>query len=412
MRKTFVHTLSGILIGSSMLLSLVQPVSAQTPSGDFTATPEGTATVQTATIAPTQNDSNPDQSLCLPYLDSMETTNCLNAGPSATLTQLAASGITFPAAPLTVVTPPYDLNNIPYSYAKVVNDAIPMYASVEDAVAGNVKEMMPLGKFKYVSLNQKQVGADGITYYQIANQNWISSTVISRVSATYFQGYLIKSLPSVTFAWVVLSQVPSYTAPGYSSPKTGKLYNRQDIVRCYDSEEIDNVEWVRIGPDEWIEHRFIGRVINNPTPPAGVTNGRWIEVNLYEQVLTVYDNNQLIFATLISSGGAPFYTKPGTFQIYRKVDFEYMTGAFEADRSDYYYIEQVPYIMYFDEARALHGAYWNNYLGNVGSHGCVNLSVADAHWLFNWANEGDTVYVWDPSGQTPTDSSLYGSGAF
>lgn len=410
MQKTLVHILSGILLSSGLLLSLVQPVAAQTPGGDATTTPADTAA---ATPAVTTSSNAPaNQSLCLPYLDSTENSDCLNAGPSAALTQLANSGITFPAAPLTVVTPPYDLNNIPYSYAKVVDDAVPMYASVEDAVAGNVKEMMPLGKFKYVSLMQKETGSDGITYYQIANQDWISSAVISRVSATYFQGDLIKSTPSVTFAWVVQSQVPSYTAPGYNSPKTGKLYNRQDVVRCYSSEELDNMEWVRIGPNEWIEHRFIGRVIDNPTPPDGVTNGRWIEVNLYEQVLTVYDNNQMVFATLISSGGKPFYTKPGTFQIYRKVDFEYMTGAFEADRSDYYYIEQVPYIMYFDEARALHGAYWNNYLGNPGSHGCVNLSVADAHWLYDWANEGDTVYVWDPSGQTPTDPSLYGSGAF
>jgi len=42
----------------------------------------------------------------------------------------------------------------------------------------------------------------------------------------------------------------------------------------------------------------------------------------------------------------------------------------------------------------------------------VNLSVADSHWLYDWANEGDYVYVWDPSGKTPTDPALYGSGGF
>lgn len=89
-----------------------------------------------------------------------------------------------------------------------------------------------------------------------------------------------------------------------------------------------------------------------------------------------------------------------------------MTGVFEADRSDYYYLEDVPYIMYYDEKRALHGAYWQTLLGYQRSHGCVNLSVADSHWLYDWAKDGEYVYVWDPSGKTPTDPALYGAGGF
>jgi len=30
--------------------------------------------------------------------------------------------------------------------------------------------------------------------------------------------------------------------------------------------------------------------------------------------------------------------------------------------------------------------------------------------LFNWANNGDYVYVWDPSGSTPTDPNYYTPG--
>jgi hypothetical protein len=35
-----------------------------------------------------------------------------------------------------------------------------------------------------------------------------------------------------------------------------------------------------------------------------------------------------------------------------------MQGAFEADRSDFYYLEDVPWTMYYDQARAIHTAYW------------------------------------------------------
>ncbi len=87
-----------------------------------------------------------------------------------------------------------------------------------------------------------------------------------------------------------------------------------------------------------------------------------------------------------------------------------MTGAFDADKLDYYYLEDVPWTMYFDQARALHGAYWRAWYGFPGTHGCVNLSIGDSAWLFQWANEGDPVYVWDPSGKTPTDPKLYTAG--
>jgi lipoprotein-anchoring transpeptidase ErfK/SrfK len=63
--------------------------------------------------------------------------------------------------------------------------------------------------------------------------------------------------------------------------------------------------------------------------------------------------------------------------------------------------------MYFDRARAIHGEYWHNNLGGRHSHGCVNVPVADGHWLYNWAPVGTWVSVFDPSGKTPTDEKYY-----
>ena len=65
--------------------------------------------------------------------------------------------------------------------------------------------------------------------------------------------------------------------------------------------------------------------------------------------------------------------------------------------------------MYYDGARALHGEYWHDSLGFKRSHGCVNMAPLDARWLFDWAATGTPVWVYDPSGQTPTD--VAGGGA-
>ena len=124
------------------------------------------------------------------------------------------------------------------------------------------------------------------------------------------------------------------------------------------------------------------------------------------------EGDRPVFATLVSSGRAAdgFGTPTGSFRIRTKhvsATMDDPDGGAEA-----YSIEDVPWTMYFDGARALHGAYWRTRFGYPQSHGCVNLSTGDSHWLFNWAVEGDWVYVHDPTGLTPTDPSLYSDYAY
>lgn len=357
-----------------------------------------------------QPEITADQPLCLPGYNESETPGCLNAGPSARLQELAKQGITFPAEPIYAGYVPYELSVIPFSYALADSGVIPVYATLDDVANNHPTGSIPAGRIKYVSLLDR-ADTDKGRFYQIATTEWVSADYVAKVGMPNFQGYLFKQNPQITFGWFI-TEATTRTAPGYAAPESGKYYFRLDKIRVYETEVVDGMEWDRIGPDEWVEHRFVALIIPNYEQPEGVTSDRWIEVNLYEQVMTVYDKGNLVFATLISSGSPPFYTQPGVFQIYKKIENEYMTGVFEADRSDYYYLEDVPFIMYYDKERALHGAYWQTLLGYQRSHGCVNLSVADSHWLYDWSQEGDFVYVWDPSGETPTDPSFYGAGGF
>jgi len=355
------------------------------------------------------NNTYSGEGLCIPgESDLFSAQDCLMAGPAQQLDKLAQQGITFPAAPLYVANPPASLGDVPFSYAKVSDDEVPMYDSLEDIIAGRISKKLPIGRIKYVSLYDKMETEKGL-YYKIANGKWINKEYISKVGVQFFQGYEFKENPSVSFGWV-LDQTESRTGPSINAPVTGNVYSRYNVVNVYASEMDGELEWLMIGPDEWINHRSLSRVIPNYKKPAGVESERWIEINLYEQVLLVHEGDKIVYATLVATGVDPFFTQPGVFQIYRMIENEYMRGAFEADRSDYYYLEDVPFIMYFDQARALHGAYWHTLFGYQRSHGCVNLSVADSHWLFNWARMGDTVYVWDPSGKTPTDPEFYGAG--
>lgn len=347
--------------------------------------------------------------LCQPDVFLVESSECFAGGPSAVLTGLARDGMSYPLRPLPARRPPAELTVSPVSLAKInlpANESAQVYASLDDAVnGGSVTRTIAAGALRYVSIiNVSRVNDK--PYVQLKTGEWMRA---SPAAYPLFQGLLFSRTPANSFGWMV-DHARARSAPGYNNPEVGDILLRETAVQIYKVEAADGVDWYQIGPGQWMERRYLRQVRINTTPPAGVTGSRWIEVNLYDQTLSVYDQGQLVFATMIASGGEPFFTRPGLFQVYQKKPLETMQGAFEADRSDFYYLEDVPWTMYFDQARALHGAYWRAWFGYAGTHGCVNLSIGDSAWLFDWAKEGDWVYVWDPSGQTPTDPSLYTAG--
>ena len=48
-----------------------------------------------------------------------------------------------------------------------------------------------------------------------------------------------------------------------------------------------------------------------------------------------------------------------------------------------YWVDAVPWTMYFDGRFALHGAFWHDRFGYRVSHGCINLAPRDAKLLFD-----------------------------
>ncbi len=355
------------------------------------------------------NATHPEP-VCLPEVYVGQPEDCLLAGPAASLSELAALGITYPRQVLPARPIDPDLGIVPYYYVKALEGPVKIFASLEDAIEGKVAKRVIDAGFNYLTfIDSREV--DGKRYYMIAPGEWVRRDQISlSVSPSRFAGLEFSRTPDTAFGWF-LWPMESQRAPGLNNVSlTGQWYSKQQVFQLYERAELDGLVWYRIGPEEWVESRGTAVVFPSVTAPEGVTNGRWIDVDLEQQTIAVYENSRLVFATLVSTGVPGWWTRPGLFQIFEKVETTYMTGAFEADRSDFYYLEDVPYTMYFDEARAFHGAYWHDYFGIEQSHGCANLSNADAYWLYQWADLGDWVYVHDRSGNTPTDPSLYGSG--
>ncbi|HET6596411.1 MAG TPA: L,D-transpeptidase [Anaerolineales bacterium] len=345
--------------------------------------------------------------VCAPGVYLAPPGDCLPLGPSPYIREMAQLGLTFPERALPALKPDPALTQLPYFYFKLDEDIVPILSAPGGGESGQAFQP----GFVYVSYIDREE-SNGV-FYMLQNGGWIPGKGSRIGEYSRFQGLQFRKTPANAFAWPLpfyIDSIPVYRAPSFSAPLTDRvIYPYAEVVQVYATESAEGVEWNMIGPDQWVEARIFATVNPNPTPPDGVTTGRWIDVDLAEQTLAVYDNNQLVFATVIASGLEPFWTRPGLFQIFQKKETETMRNN---DPSDYYYLDNVPWTMYFDGARALHGAYWRTRFGYPQSHGCVNLSVGDAHWLFNWAHEGDYVWVHDPTGLTPTDPALYPSWAY
>jgi LysM repeat protein len=124
----------------------------------------------------------------------------------------------------------------------------------------------------------------------------------------------------------------------------------------------------------------------SPNPPSnpGASGTRWIDVNITTQTLTAYAGQTPVFTARVSTGIWRYPTVVGTFQVYVKYLSTHMSGPG-------YSLPNVPYTMYFYRGYALHGTYWHSNFGTPMSHGCVNLSIPDAKWLYEWASVGTKV---------------------
>lgn len=292
-------------------------------------------------------------------------------------------------APAVIQLQPDDALIFDRNYQRV-NGAVEIF----DAPNGNLVRTLDAG-FNFVT-----AGSDEGGWTRINPGEYVRSEVLSPAVVSRFSGVFLPEMLPFPMAWILVPVVPSPT-PGAEPPEGGVMLHRYTRVNLYTEVEVNGWTWYQVGPDQWVEQRLIAKVMPVERP-AEVDTERWISVDLYEQVLVAYEGTRPVFATLISSGLPEWPTNEGIFNIYVRYDRTPTSGA--EGQEDFYSLEEVPWTMYYDDQIGLHGTYWHDGFGYRHSHGCVNLSITDAHWLYQWSStefdftipndKGAAVYVY------------------
>ncbi len=311
----------------------------------------------------------------------------------------AVVGLSLDQFPETVV-PPVELVGAP---RELLGDR--MYqrlagpADIYDAPGGDVVRVLDSG-FTFVTTQ----GVEN-DYTQINPEEWVLSSHLTPIWPSTFSGILLDEALDYPMAWLLHNTIPSAT-PG-AEPLDDRLpLMRYARVSIFATAEVDDWRWYQIGPDQWVQQTMVAKVLPVARTPE-IDTDRWVSIDLYEQVVIAYEGSTPVFASLVSSGLEDWPTNEGLFHVYLRNPRAPMSGA--NAQPDFYDLEEVPWTMYFDGDIALHGAYWHDGFGYRHSHGCVNMSIADAFWLYQWASP---EFDFEVPGDTGIAVLVYSSGVY
>ncbi|MCY3832335.1 MAG: LysM peptidoglycan-binding domain-containing protein [Chloroflexi bacterium] len=171
-------------------------------------------------------------------------------------------------------------------------------------------------------------------------------------------------------SWIALAKLNNLADPNNLHVGATLLIPQREDVERYDP--------------KYAAWRYFDMIANQPGPRIG--SGREIVIVLGTQSAYAYENGVLQKAARVSAGKKATPTIEGDHKIWLKRRSQTMSGPG-------YSLDNVEWVMYFYRDYAIHGAWWHMNFGTPMSHGCVNLTNADAQWFYNFASVGTPVYV-------------------
>jgi L,D-transpeptidase catalytic domain len=267
-------------------------------------------------------------------------------------------------------------------YSFVKPDGTGAYVSLDSAVEGAPDQELEGGSGVAV-VEEREAG--GEKWERTSHGLWIAAKDLAPAQPLPFQGETIAD-GRLDFAWVLAERASVWGSPS-SKAKTKESrerFRRVDVLER-------SGPMVRIEPAGWMLAADLAQPSAAPAPPeVAASPARWIDVELASQTLVAYEGTRPVYATLVSTGrgavGSGSETPTGVYRVWVKIAASDMANSDRGDLEAHYSLEDVPYVQFFNHAVALHGTYWHRDFGHIRSHGCVNLAIADARWLFTFTS--------------------------
>jgi L,D-transpeptidase catalytic domain len=139
--------------------------------------------------------------------------------------------------------------------------------------------------------------------------------------------------------------------------------------------------------------------------------GKTLVISLGEQAMRVYDQRQLVNAFLVTTGRPDRPTPPGVWWVEGRLSPTIFKSGVPRSSPDWYPNTPIHYaLQYHSNGYFIHDSWWRNDYGPgtnyphadsshnafsaQGSHGCVNISLANAAWLYSYAGLYTSIIIY------------------
>jgi hypothetical protein len=219
--------------------------------------------------------------------------------------------------------------------------------------------------------------------------SYVKLSQLEERQGSSFRGVELDAAHPLPLAWAV-REATSFAirkrddgTARFMPDEASQTYARQTLIPWAAHERVGTELLHKLQDGHYLKHWFAA-VAEKIERPKGIGPAEpWVHVELEQQTLVLYQGDQPVYATLVSSGLPGHDTPLGLFEIRHKSVASTMSDLGPEAGDDRYSIDDVPWTEYFAGSIALHGAFWHNSFGLRRSHGCVNLSPYDAHRVFN-----------------------------
>ncbi|MFO0554767.1 MAG: L,D-transpeptidase [Polyangiaceae bacterium] len=229
-----------------------------------------------------------------------------------------------------------------------------------------------------------------------------------------FHGVALKNGWHLPVAFVKYEDVYSYDLSHAALDKKDKVDHLEVIQLTGRSRNLGGHRMLEAQGGLYFRERDIAIAAKPSKLPAfSKDKKRWIDISIQSQTLILYEGQNAVYATAVSTGrdglGDPkktLSTPTGTFFIREK----HVTTTMDAHEVDSKFeLRDVPWVQYFKGGYALHAAPWHDDFGRPRSHGCINMSPIDARRVFLFTSP-DLPLDWH--GVTASDATGQGTTIF
>jgi hypothetical protein len=275
---------------------------------------------------------------------------------------------------------------LPYRYYFVGAEGADAYAKLADVEDETPIEQLDKG---WAIASVGEVTFQGTTYVRTRKNHYIAKKQLGPATGSGFHGEVLSIEPGVApNVGFVMPDKANVFIDAKAGSKSAGARTRLQKVDVLETKKLGKDTWHRIGDAQWMRAVDL-RVPTLAPPPDGLLEGeRWIDIDTTNQTLVAYEGTRAVFATVVSTGRVAGSTPKGTFRIWVKLRSTTMSNADDpvdtTEEAATYSIEDVPWVQYFSNGVAIHGAFWHRQFGRAHSHGCVNLAPLDALRLFEW----------------------------